>query len=368
MHHPFSCRRRPGGEPVLSLAAAALLLAAPAPLAARSDEAPLAQRVLTVGMTVGDLERSVEFYTGVLGFEKVGEVELAGEAHERLLGVFGLRVRLCQLRLGDERIELSQYLAPEGRPVPADSRSNDLWFQHVAIITPDVERAYLHLRAHRVRHASSGPQRLPDWNPAAGGIEAFYFKDPDGHVLEILEFPPGKGDPRWHRPSGDGLFPAIAHPAIVVGDTEASLEFYRDALGMVVAGESENWGTEQEHLNNVFGARLRITSLRCRGGPPGPAIELLEYLAPRDGRAWPADSRASDLWHWQTTVGCADAAAAAAPLREGGAAWVSPGAVDLPDGRAGFLRGLMVRDPDGHAVRVVSHAAAAPASPTAAGP
>jgi hypothetical protein len=42
---------------------------------------------------------------------------------------------------------------------------------------------------------------------------------------------------------------------------------------MHIAGKSENYGTEQEHLNNVFGAHLRITALRGTGGP---GIELLE--------------------------------------------------------------------------------------------
>ena len=65
------------------------------------------------------------------------------------------------------------------------------------------------------------------------------------------------------------LFLGIDHTAIVVGNTEASLKFYRDALGLQIAGTSENYGTEQEHLNNVFGARLRITSLRAGSGGPG---------------------------------------------------------------------------------------------------
>jgi len=71
----------------------------------------------------------------------------------------------------------------------------------------------------------------------------------------------------------------IDHTAIVVANTEASLKFYRDLLGLKLAGESENYGTE--HLNNVFGARLQISSLRA---PVGPGIEFLEYLTPRDGR------------------------------------------------------------------------------------
>jgi len=77
----------------------------------------------------------------------------------------------------------------------------------------------------------------------------------------------------------------------VVWDTDASVKFYRDLLGMHIAGESENYGNEQEHLNNVFGAHLRITALR---GASGPGIELLEYLTPRDGRPFPSDEQASD--------------------------------------------------------------------------
>src|SRR5262249_6837776 len=241
--------------------------------------------VVSVGMTVRDMDRSVEFYSKVLSFQKVSDVELAGTEYERLTGVFGLRMRIVRMTLGDERLELTENLAPRGRPVPLDTRSNDRWFQHVAIIARDMNEAYQHLRKHKVEHASPGPQRLPDWNKKAGGIKAFYFKDPDGHHLEVLQFPSDKGDARWHKKT-DRLFLGIDHTAIVVADTEVSLSFYRDRLGLKVVGESENHGTEQEHLNNVFGARLRITTLRVA---KGPGIEFLEYLTPRDGRPTPTD-------------------------------------------------------------------------------
>jgi hypothetical protein len=105
--------------------------------------------------------------------------------------------------------------------------------------------AYAWLRQNKIQHASTGPQRLPDWNKNAAGIKAFYFKDPGGHPLEILEFPPDKGTEKWHRPS-DKLFLGIDHTAIVVGDTEESLRFCRDLLGLRIVGESENYGAEQE--------------------------------------------------------------------------------------------------------------------------
>jgi catechol 2,3-dioxygenase-like lactoylglutathione lyase family enzyme len=309
-----------------------------------------AQAVGLVGNTVSDMDRSIAFYTGVLEFSKVSDDELAGPAYEALGGVFGVRERVVRLRLGDEYLQLSEYLAPGGRPAPVDSRSNDRWFQHVAIIVSDMDSAYARLRRAKVRFASTGPQQLPATIPNAAGIRAFYFRDPDGHPLEILQFPPDKGDPRWHQPT-DRVFLGIDHTAIVVADTRASLGFYRDVLGLRVAGESMNFGTEQEHLNNVEGARLRITSLRP---PAGPGIELLEYLTPRDGRPYPADERPNDLVHWQTTVLVPDLGVAAAAVRRGKYRVVSRGAVELPDTALGFRRGILVRDPDGHAVQLVA--------------
>lgn len=314
----------------------------------RDDGASVAA-VESIGLTVADLDAQLVFYTEVLEFELRGVEEHAGDAHERLEGVFGLRKRVARLTLGSEAIELTQYLAPEGSPYPVDSRSNDRWFQHVAIVVSDMDRAYAHLRAARVRHASSGPQRLPDWNPNAGGIEAFYFKDPEGHVLELIEFPPGKGDLRWQRarPAPAPLFLGIDHTAVVVADTERSLALYRDVLGLEVVGQSENHGIEQERLNNVFGARLRITTLRA---PIGPGVELLEYLAPSNGRPYPADAESNDLVHWETRLVVRDLVALTGRLRRARVTFESPAPVELGEGRAA----LLVRDHDGHALELHS--------------
>src|SRR4029453_10473474 len=122
-----------------------------------------------------DMDRALAFYTGVLPFVKVSDREIAGRTYELLTGVFGARSRVVTLRLGAEEIELTEFLAPRGRPMPADLRANDRLFQHIAIVVSDIAKAYQNLRMHQVEHASTGPQRLPDWNPNAGGISAFYF-------------------------------------------------------------------------------------------------------------------------------------------------------------------------------------------------
>src|SRR5438445_13882502 len=106
-------------------------------------------------MTVADMDRSVDLYSRVLTFEKTSDTEIAGENVEHLFGVFGARVRVVRMKLGDESIELVQFIAPRGRAIPADSRSNDLWFQHIAIIVSDMDQAYQVLRQNHVEHASS---------------------------------------------------------------------------------------------------------------------------------------------------------------------------------------------------------------------
>jgi catechol 2,3-dioxygenase-like lactoylglutathione lyase family enzyme len=321
-------------------ALAGVLLAAA--LAAAAGAQAIVSAVDSIGMTVSDMDRAVDFYSKVLTFEKVSDVEVAGNEYEHLEGV------VVRMRLGEESIELAEYLAPRGRSIPEGLRSNDRSFQHIAIIVRDMDAAYRRLRDNKVEHASSGPQRLPDWNKNAGGIKAFYFRDPDGHPLEILEFPEGKGDSRWHRPS-DRLFLGIDHTAIVVGDTDASLKFYRDLLGFKVAGESENYGIEQERLNNVFGARLRITGLKP---PAGPAVEFLEYLAPRDGKPAP-ETKSNDILHRRTRVVTADAEVAAKKLFSGRVEFLSPGTVETPRRELGFRKGILVRDPDGHALELL---------------
>ena len=299
-------------------------------------------------MTVSDADRAVDFYSQ-LAFRKISEVEVFGPEYEHLEGVFGARMRIVRMQLGSEVIELTQYLAPPGRPIPADSQSNDRWFQHVAIVVRDMEAAFEKVRAMKVQFVSTAPQTLPASIPAAAGIKAFYFRDPDGHNLELIYFPPGKGDPRWQQPN-ENLFLGIDHTAIGIENTAASLQFYRDLLGMRKAGESENFGTEQEHLNQVFGAHLQITGMRAKSGP---GIEFLEYLTTSDGRPIPEGTKSNDLGHWQTTIATNDLAGVTRKLRQNHVRFVSSDIVVVPKEKLGFSRGVLVSDPDGHDLLLV---------------
>ncbi len=302
------------------------------------------KKVEAIGITVSDMNKSVKFYTEVLGFTKINDEELQDEAHEKLEGLFGLHIRVVRMQLGDERIELTDYLTAGGRSIPEDAKANDLFFQHIAIVVSDMDKAYAHLKDHGVVYVSTAPQTLPETNAAAAGIKAFYFQDPDKHNLELIYFPKGKGQDKWQKTNGK-IFLGIDHTAIGISNTSGSLQFYAAALGIERKGESFNFGTEQEHLNNVQGASLHITGLRAAAGP---GIEFLEYLKPGAGKKYPADTRADDIWYWQTVLVTDDTEKAYDRLKQANAIFVSKGIVTLGKNKKAFI----VRDPDGHAVMI----------------
>jgi catechol 2,3-dioxygenase-like lactoylglutathione lyase family enzyme len=247
------------------------------------------QRILRFDRVVGDLGRAVAFYRDALGFSVVAHGPLdasttallaAGEAME------------AQIRLGAQDIGLVQFAAPP-LPPPPNSRSNDLWFQHLAIVVSDMGAAYAHLRNHSGWSAITmgGPRTLP---PQDGAVIAFKFRDPDGHPLELIWYPHPTGAENWQRFRGDGLFLGIAHSAMAISCRPTSLRFYR-SLGLRVTARSLNAGPAQAQLDGLPRARVRVTALRPRDNA-SPGLELLRYARP--GRVMPRTSTDDEITDW----------------------------------------------------------------------
>lgn len=258
----------------------------------------LSIRCLGVRRYVRDVRRSAEFYTGLFGFGPVAPSDDGAD-----------------LRFGDMRLELRQATAKAHEP----PRSHDLSFRHLAIVVRDMGRAFALLGARDVGLISSGPQTLPEWNPESAGIEALYFRDPDGHALELIRFPDGKGKPIWRRAGAD-LFLGVDHTAIVVSDLDASLGFYT-ALGFTLDATARNYGEEQEALSGEPDASLRVATLGADTG--SFSLELLSYVAPTDGRPQADALRPGDL-AWSETL--------------------------IESSSADETTGSPFRDPDGHGV------------------
>ncbi len=233
-----------------------------------------AQRIVRISRVVSDLERSEAFYRDALGFETISR------------GIATLTPADAQetcMRLGSVTIALVRFRTP-GEPYPPDSRSNDLWFQHLAIVVSDMEAAHAHLVGFAGWQPISegGPQQLP---PSNGGVRAFKFRDPDGHPLELIWFP--------NRPqTAASLFLTIDHSALSVSSTSRSLDFYR-TLGFHVTDRSLNRGPAQERLDGLPQVQVRVTGLEP-AGVTKPGLEILAYTPPgRPSRAGPID-RATD--------------------------------------------------------------------------
>jgi catechol 2,3-dioxygenase-like lactoylglutathione lyase family enzyme len=287
-----------------------------------------AERILRFSRVVSDLGRAESFYSSALSFRPVsrGAVD---QSILNALGVGQIRANEVSMRIGREEISLVQFASP-GVSDPLDSRSNDLWFQHLAIVVTDMQAAYDHLRANNEWHAIStqGPQRLPE-----SGEQAFKFRDPDGHPLELLWLPPERRRGVWQgcisTPGAASLFLGIDHSALAVSSTRRSLAFYR-ALGMRPGDRSLNVGPAQARLDGLPSARVKVTGLRP-ASPESPGLELLAYQPP--GRS-AAASKITDLSTDWITLAAITASA-------------SPG---MPVNAAGACAPRMLIDPDGHRV------------------
>ncbi len=307
------------------------------------------QRIRAIGLTVTSVERSQNFYEQALDFKTVSDITLEDQDYSALEGVVPSKIRIVTLQLGDELIYLMEYLNVEGKPIPSDSQSNDLWFQHIAIAVNDMDRAYAHLQSFSIDPISVEPQTIPPSNEASAGVRAFKFKDPDRHNLELIWFPPGKGQDKWHTLT-NRLFLGIDHSAIAVANTEQSLQFYRDILGMHIEGGSLNQGETQARLDGLPEAQVRVTALRPAQG--GLGIELLDYITPANGRAMPSDWKSYDIAHMQVELVVNDIQAVEL-LRQNGVQSVSSQLVQtntLSPDRQGFL----VKDPNGHAMLLIA--------------
>lgn len=313
-----------------------------------SIEGQTAKSVSEITVTVSDMNKVVPFYTEVLTFKVLDTFSLDAKTAGLLykLPHDEAVVKMVRLGLGEQTFVLQEFpKVKRQKAIPADSRSNDLWFQHIAIVVSDMDKAYEIIRKNRVTHVSTSPQTLPDYITAAAGIKAFYFRDPDGHNIEIIYFPPGKGNPKWQIDT-DQIFLGIDHTAIGISDTPNQQAIY-EMLGLKLAGKSENYGPEQEHLNQVFGARLEISGLMAQ---QGIGIEFLEYIAPPGGRNYPANSEVSDLWHWHASIEVADLNAIHQQLKNRDIEIVSKEIILLKNTKLNASKGLLIRDVDGHAV------------------
>jgi catechol 2,3-dioxygenase-like lactoylglutathione lyase family enzyme len=272
-----------------------------------------------IEMVCRDPDGVAEFYRTAFGFRRAG-------------GNDGL-----DLALGSQTVRLIG-AGPGGRPYPADVAGWSPLFQHIAIVVADMALAYAHLSTISgwTPISTSGPQLLP---ATSGGVSAFKFRDPEGHPLELIAFPPGAVPPQWQTASMDVCL-GIDHSAVSVSDTARSIAFYQ-SLGLDRSGGSLNIGSAQARLDDVADPMVEVTALTPAQATPH--VELLCYRGEFDRRASAptlddiAATRLVLKVENRATLGAICAGATSALLSG-------------PGPRGDDLDRALLRDPDGHLI------------------
>ena len=129
------------------------------------------------GITVSDLERSVDFYCDVLDLEVESRFTVSGESFSRGVGVANATGTFAHLEAGGALVELVEY-DPE-----AEARSEGVINQpgsaHLGFLVDDIETFYDDLPA--TVDTTSDPQTTES------GAQILFFSDPDGNLIEVLE-------------------------------------------------------------------------------------------------------------------------------------------------------------------------------------
>lgn len=285
-------------------------------------------RIARFGLVTADAERLARFYAAALGFAPV---------------TGGAGARAIRLGLGRQELALAVPASP-GRPYPAGIGGDDPRFQHLAIVVSDMRAAYARLAAETgwTPITTAGPQHLP---ASSGGVTAFKFRDPEGHPLELLEFPRGAVPRRWQGNESAGPSLGIDHSAITVAETARSLGFYADLLGFSIGARSLNRGIGQERLDGVPGAIVAVTALDLPAAPPH--LELLCYRRPAPRPAAPLAG--NDVAATRVVLAVDDLPVLLRRLEAAAVEFISRPEAQLDRARPAAL----LRDPDGHALCLV---------------
>ena len=136
--------------------------------------------------TVSDLDRSLAFYTGLLGLEILWQRVIENPYFCEIIGFPGCSVRGAHLRIpgSDHHIELFEYMQPGG--AKADVRTMNVGSSHVSLVVEDLVAAYEELKARGAEFRSPPVEITAGANQGGWGV---YLLDPDGITVELFQRP-----------------------------------------------------------------------------------------------------------------------------------------------------------------------------------
>lgn len=144
-----------------------------------------------INLVVSDLERSVHFYTELLGFKEIRRARLEGQWIESIIGLNDVSANVVYIvaPAGEPRLELLCYESPQGESILAHSRANTIGLRHIAFRVKNIHAAVKRLKQAQVPiigETVAVPATAITHD--AGRKILCYFLDPDGILLELAEY------------------------------------------------------------------------------------------------------------------------------------------------------------------------------------
>ncbi len=135
------------------------------------------------GLTVADLDASVELYTTTLDCTVETDFTVSGEALATVLDTDDVTGRFVHLRSGATRIELVEYDSDRRQQPNGESQANssltDPGTVHLAFAVEDVDSF---VEAH-----SDSLDALSEPRTTESGTRLVFVRDPEGRFIELLE-------------------------------------------------------------------------------------------------------------------------------------------------------------------------------------
>jgi catechol 2,3-dioxygenase-like lactoylglutathione lyase family enzyme len=148
--------------------------------------------VFHFSFTVGSLDRSLAWYTEILGLELVHRQTQDNAYTRELVGIEDAVLDIAQLRIpgspprhSTHMLELVEYVRPKGRGA-RELPTNDVGTAHLALLVTDIHERHARMVEAGVRFRHP-PVAIAE-GANAGGFST-YFHDPDGITLELLQPP-----------------------------------------------------------------------------------------------------------------------------------------------------------------------------------
>lgn len=144
-----------------------------------------------INLVVSNLDRSVQFYTELLGFQEIRRAHLEGEWIESIVGIKDVHADVVYIvaPAGEPRLELLCYQSPRGKAFPHNSFANTIGLRHIAFRVKDIDSTIRRLNEAGVK-VMSKPVSVPVSTIMhdSGHKILCYFLDPDGILLELAEY------------------------------------------------------------------------------------------------------------------------------------------------------------------------------------